>query len=241
MSRGLLNLSMQGRFGNMMFQYAFARAYAEKYDLELHTEPWVGQKIFTIDDPVNTPGPVPRILEKDIQPGMANVEFRGYFQRQEAMLYTREQVLRWFRFRPHIIMAHHMDSYPLVAHRRVGDYLGYGYPVVGRQAYLCAAERAGYEPRQMLFISDEHPTIESPFLGELEFVHDFITLTKAQTLFRSNSSFSWWAATLGVGRVFSPVIDGLEGGKVHETVPFVEGNHPRLANLDFVTDLHLPK
>lgn len=37
---------VEGRFGNQLFQYAFARALAEKYGAELQTSDWIGPQIF---------------------------------------------------------------------------------------------------------------------------------------------------------------------------------------------------
>ena len=64
-----------------------------------------------------------------------------------------------------------------------------------------------------------------------DWLDDFLKLYFARTIFRANSSFSWWAATLSpTAKVFSPVIDkhhiyGVDGME-EITVDFVEGNHP---------------
>jgi hypothetical protein len=38
--------------------------------------------------------------------------------------------------------------------------------------------------------------------------------------------------------VYSPLIGSLSGGR-EQDCPFVKGNHPKFANLHFLTDLHL--
>ena len=64
-----------------------------------------------------------------------------------------------------------------------------------------------------------------------DWLDDFLKLYFARTIFRANSSFSWWAATLSpTAKVFSPVVDrchiyGVDGME-KITVDFVEGNHP---------------
>ena len=64
-----------------------------------------------------------------------------------------------------------------------------------------------------------------------DWLHDFLKLYFARTIFRANSSFSWWAATLSpTAKVFSPVVDkrhiyGVDGIEEID-VEFVEGNHP---------------
>jgi len=40
-----------GRFGNQLFQYAFLKLYAAKYNLQLELPPWVGQQLFGCTDP----------------------------------------------------------------------------------------------------------------------------------------------------------------------------------------------
>lgn len=123
-------------------------------------------------------------------------------------------------------------------HYRRGDYASAGYPLVGRASVTAAMRKFGITESARV-VSDEDVRTDQAFPGELSFVPDFITLMRAPVLFRANSSFSYWAAVLGHGRVFSPVITGLAGGVEHDNVPFIEGNSARLAGLPFVTELHL--
>jgi hypothetical protein len=78
----------------------------------------------------------------------------------------------------------------------------------------------------------EYPTGSQYVPGIIfDWLDDFLKLYFARTIFRANSSFSWWAATLSpTAKVFSPVIDkrhiyGVDGME-EITVDFVEGNHP---------------
>lgn len=223
----IINAALIGRFGNQLFQYAYARALSEKAGSELRTPPWVGQQIFEISDPPIEGGEV----------------LNGYCQNQESMIYTRAQVRAWFRFRWDVA-ARLMPTVPsddyLIAHRRVGDYAASGYVVVSKESYRRAAVKFEYNPDKLRFVSDETPGICESFPPPLDFLPDFYRLMCASVLFRSNSTFSWWAATLGHNEVFSPVIRGFEGGK-EQDVPFVRGNSPRLADLPFITDLYLPE
>lgn len=198
-----------------MFQYAYSRALTEQCGLRLHTNPWVGQKVFQIDDPS---------LD-------ASHEQENYRQTQGDLIYTRRQCREWFKWQPWVeAELKDFPVPPVLGHRRVGDYLALGYPVVSAQSY--------YSHRSdVSLITEENPNAHPAFTGELSWVPDFWSLTKAQVLLRGNSSFSWWAATLSNAEVYSPVIDGLGAG-VHDC-PFVPGNWPRLANLEFTTELHL--
>lgn len=210
-----------------MFQYAYARKLAEQQGRELHTNGWAGQKIFQLNDP-------PLDGSEEMLP-------EHYRQDQDSLIYTRADARRWFAWRPEVAekLAFNVMCRPLLAHWRNGDYIRLGYPVVSQRAIQRALEAHGFDPEKLSLVSEEVPMRSDEFTGELAFAPDFYRMTKAEALFRSNSSFSWWAATLGNGRVFSPIIEGLKGGVEHDAVPFVEGNHPKLAELPCCTDLYL--
>lgn len=223
-----------GRFGNLCFQHAYARAFCEQNGHELRTDPWIGEQIFTLD------GHTPKRPD-----GTEQIALSGYFQNQDALIYTRADCRRWFAFRQEIFdKLNAVKVYNLpYAHFRRGDYASpsSGYPMVSKDAVTTAMGQHGiYDP--CIPVSDEAPSKEPDYLGfdgELSMLPDFWRLVRAPIMFRANSSYSYWAGVLSHGRVFSPIITGLAGGVEHDDVPFVEGNWPRLAELEFVTDLHL--
>ncbi|MBD2124671.1 alpha-1,2-fucosyltransferase [Trichocoleus sp. FACHB-262] len=45
-------LGQHGRFGNQLFQYAFLKIYAQKYNLQVETPDWIGRYLFGCDDPL---------------------------------------------------------------------------------------------------------------------------------------------------------------------------------------------
>lgn len=230
-----------GRFGNNLFGYAFARGYCERHGLELHIDPWIGERLFSIEHPRCTED-LPRRDEFTLIDGESDISYRSYSQQQKcADYYSQSQCQRWFTLRPDIARrAAHYPSPHVLAHHRADDYAPLGYVVVSKQSYLRAAEEHGFDPRTLTFVEQSNPHIDPYFEGWGEFVPDFLRLMNARVLFRANSSFSWWASTISGARTFSPVIDGLVGGR-EQDCKFVEGNWPRLASLEFVTDLHLAK
>ncbi len=235
----VLALRFAGRIGNAMTQYAFARAYAERHGLTLQTEPWIGQEIFNLSDP-----PILRELpmrDEDTlsADGEGDVCYRSYSQCQKCIIYNRSQVRSWFTVRDHLKAALPSNSlfWPVVCHERRGDYQGYGYVVVSHASYVKALNILGLENAH--FCTEENPSIATGIPAHLSFLMDFHLMMNADVLLRGNSCFSWWAATLGHGRVYSPIIDGLEGSKEHD-VNFTEGNHPKFANLHGITDLTIP-
>jgi hypothetical protein len=125
-----------------------------------------------------------------------------------------------------------------------------GYSVVSMESYLRAFRKFGYSEGAIEWVSDDYSgkwhvgrkkrlpgtwtyPIGSEYLPGVIFdwLGDFLKLYFARTIFRANSSFSWWAATLSpTAKVFSPVIDknhiyGVDGTE-EIAVDFVEGNHP---------------
>lgn len=125
-----------------------------------------------------------------------------------------------------------------------------GYSVLSKASYLRAFEQFGHDAEEIQWVSDDytgqwHADRKMRYRGGWEYpvgsehlpgivfdwLDDFLKLYFARTIFRANSSFSWWAATLSpTAKVYSPVIDrqhiyGVDGMEEID-VDFVEGNHP---------------
>lgn len=126
-----------------------------------------------------------------------------------------------------------------------------GYSVLSKESYIKAFRRFGFDPEKVEWVSDDYlgkwhadrPAsrrggwsypIGSEYLGPdliFDWLPDFIKLYFARTIFRANSSFSWWAGFLSpTARVFSPLIHRqlIYGRDSYEEVDceFVEGNYP---------------
>src|SRR5215471_11807368 len=125
-----------------------------------------------------------------------------------------------------------------------------GYSVISMDAYYRAFEKFGYAADEVEWVSDDYagkwhvdrkkryeggwsyPTGSEYIPGMVfDWLDDFLKLYFARTIFRANSSFSWWAGVLSpTAKVFSPVLDkrhiyGVDGME-EIMVDFVEGNHP---------------
>lgn len=215
-----------GRCGNALFQYAHARALCEQKGWELATPPWIGERIFEIDHGIRT--------------DVADHVLGGYCQNQESLIYSRKWLLDTLRLRPELQAR--LDSFvpsgEIVAHLRRGDFAGYGYPCISKQSYLQAAEKFGFNPDDIVYVSEEEPLKHPDFTGELAFLPDFYRMMKAKVLFRANSSFSWWASALGEAMTFSPDIRGKPGG-VESDCEFHWGNSMQLSELPNMSELNL--
>jgi hypothetical protein len=237
-----------GRFGNQMFQYAFARAYAEKYNAILETPNWIGEKIFNIEN-----RPISKVLprtELDIIPwGEVNIDLFGYFQKKECFDILVEKTLReWFTFK-NIWMPYLQSSQEVVAHIRAGDYastLFNIFCVLEKKQFVRACKQFNIVT-DITWSSEENPLILNdlnhitysqqtnsmygkvcyPDMG-ISFLGDFFRMINSKILLRSNSSFSFWAGFFQNKEVYSPQINGLCG---IIDVNFVKGNHSAICNV----------
>lgn len=144
-----------------------------------------------------------------------------------------------------------------VAHLRRGDIADVkynltneqGYSVVSKESYYEAFNKFGYDKDRIQWISNDHTKQwhpdrpDSPMLPWsypegaqfdenliFDWLDDWLKIYFARTVFRGNSSFSFWACLLSpTAKVFSPVMDkqliyGRDGKTEEIFVDFTEGN-----------------
>ncbi len=237
------------RAGNTLFQYAHARAYAERVGAELQTDPWWGQEVFGLTEkPIAKELPKRADMDFENWDGEANIEITGWCLHQKCMIYSRKQAKEWLQFTPEIARAlESVPAFEVAYHVRWGDFQ--------TMADFIAISHKSYEKAIREFLPDycqlprmvcaweslRSTKLESMNLGWLP---DFAALIRAIFMFRANSTFSWWAATLGDNaRVFAPKLNGIEPlAHQFQDVPFVEGNHPAISCFHpNCSDLHLPE
>jgi len=126
-----------------------------------------------------------------------------------------------------------------------------GYSVLSKESYTKAFRKYGFDPKMIEWVSDDYLRkwhrdrkkrrmggwsypIGSDYMGSgliFDWLPDFVKLYFARTIFRANSSFSWWASFLSpTAKVYSPIVHehviyGRDSCKEVE-YEFVEGNHP---------------
>lgn len=160
-----------------------------------------------------------------------------------------------------------------VAHLRRGDIadVNYnknntqGYSVISKNSYFNAFEKFNFDKDKILWISDDDKNLwhlDRPQTDNFgwrypegsnykpglmfDWLEDFLKIYFARTVFRANSSFSWWACFLSkTAKTYSPVIDkrliyGVDGLE-EINVDFIEGNKPHwMYNLDGIKYIDIP-
>lgn len=136
-----------------------------------------------------------------------------------------------------------------------------GYSVVSKKSYTKAFKKFGYDPDKIEWVSDDWYDLDgvgtcltkgyvprrgnwtypvgSEVMPEILFdwLPDFLRIYFARTIFRANSSFSFWASTLARGRdnppkIFAPILskriltweDKTKGQQID--CDFAQGNYP---------------
>jgi hypothetical protein len=219
-----------GGFGNQLFQYVFARSYAEKYGYELQIpEDWQGRRIFKNIDHSIIKKSLPK-TNLDLVPfGKPNIDLFGYFQYQEAILImpSLSEIREWLQFKDEYIQMFPKElNYYIACHVRRGDYISkysHIYCNIAEIAYLEAVKKYNYDINKIFWVSDDFP--KKCKYCEFDFLPDFFTLMNADVLFRSNSTFSIWASILGDVLTYAPLVNGKTGHQ--ENVNFIKGNWPR--------------
>jgi hypothetical protein len=207
-----------GWFGNHLYQYAFARAYAERHDCVLEVnQDWPGLKTFGLSHPEPSVE-LPVVHDRDLVDGQVNIALVGFFQDQRRVdILSKRKVREWFQFAREYIPPYR-GPYS-VAHYRRGNFIGHPREpvIISEASYARAFEKFG--AGRVIRLSDT-PLVTDP-------MEDFQIMMHASVLFRANSSFSWWAAALNeCGTVYSPVI--LPGQKGWSDVEFVpDSKQPR--------------
>lgn len=229
-----------GRFGNQCGQYATARSAAERLGATLETPDWIGRRIFGLTDPLITDR-LPSLGKEElpIEPGVA---MYGYFQNQQAFdIMRRDELRRWLTVVPELAeICPRPRPFYIAAHLRFGDYVKHcdRYAVVSRMCFEREIKSRGYDERDVVWLTEEGPqpgTERMP--GGLGFLFDFMLIMQADVVFRSNSTFSQWAAILGnPSKVYSPVVGDKVG--IRDDIEFIEGNHPMLASPKIHKNFH---
>lgn len=241
MSRKIIQftqLGRFGRFGNQIFQYLFARSYAEIVGAELEIPNWIGQKIFKNCEHPCPSVRLPRTAIDSFNWGDTNIDLFGYFQTEKFIhILSESKIRKWLVFKEEWTdLFKKKDGYCVAAHLRRGDYKTLYSDVfcsVSEKSYIDACDKFGIRKDCVVWLSEENQKIDNRVSSDLQFLPDFFTMINADVLLRANSTFSFWAGFFGKGQVYSPNVRGKRGLC---DVEFVKGNHSSVVdvNSDFI-------
>lgn len=217
------DVALLGRLGNQLFQYAFLRSAARRLGTRFYCPPWMGDRIFHLDDERER-APEPQAPSRTYRQPRENCGFDaealrvedgsdvfGFFQ-SERYFCGRSEVRRWYRFREEVASVARRKygrvdfSDAVGLHLRFGDKKGlplYYLPSPGY--YRRAVSRHARHRRAVLVFSDEPPLAREHLRGlggGLVFMEgnapaeDLYLMTLCRDFVCSPSTLSWWGAWL---------------------------------------------
>jgi hypothetical protein len=233
----IVQVRIIGGIGNQLHMYAAVRKYAQLHGAMLEAPAdWLGRRLFGLNDPVPS-----RVLpevndsQQTLDEGRVDVSIGGYFQTQRWVgLLSRAELKQWFKIDPHLLELCGPRPHPFytACHMRLGDYLGkpWGYCNISEESYYKALAEFGLPLGALEWVREDRsrhmPGLDAN--NRFDWLPDWVTLLRANVIVRSNSTFSWWAATLSEAQVYSPVVEDIVGPN---TVSFTLGNHPKCGHV----------
>jgi hypothetical protein len=224
-------LGNMGRLGNQLFQYAFLRSTACKLRVKFWCPTWQGDKIFDLNDHEVRHGDKPQLSTSyNPEPECGwlpaweprdGVDYAGYFTSHRFLL-ERETVRQWYRF-ANIVTDVALSKYrsidfnnSIALHVRLGDYSTATNFYCPRIAYYQNAIRT-LDPhsRMTILVFSDEPQKAEYFLRRIKrqiviirdntAAVDLYLMSLCAGIVVAASTFSWWGAYLGAGRVACPV------------------------------------
>jgi hypothetical protein len=213
-TKNMITVQYQGKTGNNIFQYCFARVLSEKLNLNVIASPIPGLCIDNIihDKQSYNNEEITLLdghlvdIESLVRSKTKRVHLNGYFQRAEYYEKYRDTIKNnWILKNPHLLKASEqclsIDEEDLAIHIRLTDYHTHGY-VINVDHYKRMIDQLSF--KRLFIFTDNHndPFIHKfrdyqPFLVSSENpMLDWHTLTRFNKIIGSQSSYSWWAAFL---------------------------------------------
>ncbi len=211
-------LGRNGQFGNQLFQIASTIGIARKNGLDFAFPKWKNyddsrrffkeeiQKYFLnplprtplnfkVKEVLEVPWGYHELIIED------NTGINGYFQSHRYFEDCEDEVRHYFAMKT--LSPHKPEKNTVAIHVRRGDYDGEYHLLLDREYYRRAME---YFPSSYKFlVFSDNPALTGGILGRdltvvngNHFMTDFYLMSKCDHFITANSTFSWWAAYLGM-------------------------------------------
>ncbi len=211
--------------GETLFENVVPNPIREKCDLDIK-DTWFDLSAIERADVVRVQYFMAVLSKEPVTDGVAGCQMFEF---------SKTQLRGWFKFKAPFIYA---SPFTHVFHLRFWDpkvsnwcapwYSSETHPCanITRESYERSAEAFGYDPLDFEDIHERTPHTLPGIPTHLQFVCDFQALSQSSVCFRANSSFSWLAAALGHGKVYSPMMSEVRGDWVGNAIPtrFISGN-----------------
>ncbi len=224
-------VNTEGGIGNQMFKYAFGLNYAKRFNKKicipqnnrLTTVFKISVPICELSDFRNIYSKLLKKSQKKVsldtfnengpQNSPEHISFDGYQQDPRYFREIKDLVLQEFSFKDPLSgnalkLSKEMEKTNSVClHFRRGDYLKYGYPVLGNQYYLDAINYIKEKtklPVKLYAFSDDIKWVKENFKPKdpITYVDEFGSKTDLHLMTQckhnviANSTYSWWGAFL---------------------------------------------
>ncbi len=220
----MITVSLYGRLGNHMWQYAVCRTVAQKLGYEFHIPRIFEQNGLRCD--LGTPHC--NILQhfphanhhdgiqkydENIFSIQDNTKIDGYFQSEKYLLHNRDNILTWFNIPKNesLLQQLSIDHNTCIINFRGGDYKPMNDVFLNKKYYEDAMkEMRKVNPSMRFLVVTDDPEAASSFFPGIPVHHydpitDLMLLKNAHYLIIANSTFSWWGAWLNdVAYIIAP-------------------------------------
>jgi len=209
----MIDVQLQGRFGNQLFQYAVTRTVAERngYNFYIPPELWLGGDLITCDMGVKDGERANWFHDKEgqpFQPEIFNVpdftNLIGFFQTEKY--FNRDDVKKWFKINVPDAAKEFLKEYPpseyCYINIRGTDQAEFPHLVLPESYYARAINlMSKFNPNlKFLVITDDIPLSKKYFPYFPIFSNDrdtdFCVLNVGMFVICAISTFCWWACYL---------------------------------------------